>query len=399
MSYRWQVAALIFLASALNYGDRTTITAVFPALRREFGLSDLGLAATGSAFLWSYGLCSPVAGFLADRFSRSRLITWSLYAWSAVTLATALAQSIEVLFTLRLALGLAESLYLPASVALLADHHPVETRAKAIGAHMAGLSTGMVMGGVLSGYLAAAFSWRVPLVVMGVLGLVLAEVCRHLLRDGAPRTEQQHTLPLAASLTRIVHTRGMVVLCVEIMLMGIGTWSLVNWLPLYFHETFAMAMGPAALFGTVFLQAGSTLGVVLGGFPSDIAARRGASARMLLFGGFYLMAAPALLAFLLPPAVALVSAGVFTFAVLRCMGQVNSNPLVCELLPVENRSTAIGIMNALACLAGAAGVLASGWAKSRLGLAGVFASIAFVTAGCGIMLLLQARSLVNRRRI
>jgi MFS family permease len=390
MSYRWQVATLIFLASALNYGDRSAITAIFPALRSEFGLSDLGLAATGSAFLWSYGLFSPAAGFLADRFSRARLVSISLLGWSAVTLATAFATRIEVLFSMRLLLGLAESLYLPAAIALLADHHPVETRAKAIGVHMAGLSTGMVAGGVVTGYLASAYSWRAPLILLGSLGLILATICHFRLRDGE-RTSGPPAPPIGAALRRIWTTRGMPVLCAEILLMGIGTWSLVNWLPLYFHETFGMAMGTAALFGTAFLQTGSTLGVLAGGIPSDRAARRGSSARMALFGAFYLAAAPALLLFLLPPAAYLVAFAVFAFALLRCMGQVNSNPLVCELLPVECRSAAVGIMNALACLAGASGVLASGWAKSHFGLASVFASIALVTAGCGAMLLAGAR--------
>jgi sugar phosphate permease len=392
VAYRWKIAALIFLASALNYGDRTTITAIFPVLRREFGLSDIGLAATGSAFLWSYGLCSPVAGILADRYSRSRLVTWSLFAWSAVTMASALATSIEVLFMMRLLLGVAESLYLPAAIALLADHHPASTRAKAIGMHMAGLSTGMVAGGVLSGHLASVYSWRAPLVLMGIAGVVLALVCRGVLRDASEELPAAARIqPLGAAFRDMARSPAMLVLSGEIMLMGVGTWSLVNWLPLYFSDTFGMALAKAALFGTVFLQAGSTVGVVLGGVASDAVARGRSAIRMRLFGLFYLAAAPALLVFLTGPGPYQVGAAVLAFAVLRCMGQVNSNPLVCELLPHKSRSSAIGIMNALACLAGASGVLASGWLKGSLGLAGVFASISLVTAICGAALVIVSR--------
>jgi MFS transporter, Spinster family, sphingosine-1-phosphate transporter len=392
LAYRWKLAALIFFASALNYGDRTTITSIFPLLRSEFGLSDIGLAATGSAFLWSYGLCSPLAGLLADRFSRSKMVVWSLFGWSAVTLASALATNIQALFTMRLLLGVAESLYLPAAIALLADHHPASTRAKAIGMHMAGLSTGMVAGGVLSGYLAARYSWRLPLVLMGCTGMALAAYCRSALHDAAEtRTVVPQVQRPAEAFRIMVKTPAMLILAGELMLMGIGNWSLVNWLPLYFNETFGMALGRAALFGTVFLQAGATLGVVLGGAASDAVARGRTSVRMLLFGIFYLAAAPALLVFLTTPGPYLIGAAVLGFAILRGMGQVNSNPLVCELLPLESRSSALGVMNGLACLAGAAGVMASGWLKSSLGLAGVFASISLVTVTCGIALIVFSR--------
>ena len=35
----------MFFASALNYGDRTAVTALYPLLQHDFHLSDLGLAA------------------------------------------------------------------------------------------------------------------------------------------------------------------------------------------------------------------------------------------------------------------------------------------------------------------------------------------------------------------
>src|SRR5690348_15316657 len=37
--YKWRLAGFLFFASALNYGDRTAITALFPLLQKEFHLS------------------------------------------------------------------------------------------------------------------------------------------------------------------------------------------------------------------------------------------------------------------------------------------------------------------------------------------------------------------------
>ena len=73
------------VAAAINYADRVAISAVFPALREELGLSDVTLGLVGSLFLWSYALASPIAGVVADRLPRSAVILGALTLWSVVT--------------------------------------------------------------------------------------------------------------------------------------------------------------------------------------------------------------------------------------------------------------------------------------------------------------------------
>ena len=111
---------------------------------------------------------------------------------------------------------------------------------------------------------------------------------------------------------------------------------------------------------------------------------------MILFGSFYIAAAPLMLVFLIHPGVWTIAIAVFFYGLFRGMGSINSNPLVCELLPAHARSTAIGFMNMLACMAGGLGVMVAGALKHNLGLAGVFASITMVTGTCGALLLLVA---------
>lgn len=74
LSSKWRMVAVLLSIAGLNYADRTAISSVFPLIRRDLGMSDVALAATGSLFLWSYAIGSPFAGYLADRLSRSRLI-------------------------------------------------------------------------------------------------------------------------------------------------------------------------------------------------------------------------------------------------------------------------------------------------------------------------------------
>jgi len=123
MQQKWKIVAMLFVISILNYGNRAAIASVFPLLRADFSLSDVMLAGLGSAFLWSYAVGSPIAGYFADRFSRTRLLLFSLIAWSTVMVLTGLVHNEIVLLAMRVLLGIAECAYLPASVALIADHH------------------------------------------------------------------------------------------------------------------------------------------------------------------------------------------------------------------------------------------------------------------------------------
>jgi MFS family permease len=77
---KWLAVAVIWVIACLNYADRMAIFSVLPVLKREMGFSDVALALLGSTFLWTYALCSPIGGYLGDRFSR-RLTIISRLAW------------------------------------------------------------------------------------------------------------------------------------------------------------------------------------------------------------------------------------------------------------------------------------------------------------------------------
>jgi MFS family permease len=244
MPYRWKQVALLFCCAALNYGCRAATASVFPLFRSDLGLTDFGMAAVGSLFLWSYALESSFAGWLADRVSRSRVIVASLTGWSLVTLATGFATSVDQLLATRVLLGIAECLYLPAAIALIADHHRAETRATAIGIHTAGLSIGLVAGGWASGYLGAHFGWPAQFRVLGLCGLGLACGARFWLLDGAvPITGKRFAWRQISTLLR---TCTFMIVILEAMVVALGNNAFINWLPLYFKETYAMSLAGAA---------------------------------------------------------------------------------------------------------------------------------------------------------
>src|SRR5512134_2378771 len=88
----WLVVALLWPVACLNYLDRLMITTMRDSLKADIAMTDAQFGLLTSVFLWTYGLLSPSAGFLADRIGRSRVIVGSLFVWSAVTWLTGHAQ-------------------------------------------------------------------------------------------------------------------------------------------------------------------------------------------------------------------------------------------------------------------------------------------------------------------
>ena len=388
---RWRVVAFLACSAALNYADRSALSSVLPALRTEFALTDVQLGLLGSLFLWGYALGSPLAGVLADGWSRRALVVWSLALWSGVTALMGAANGFLALVLLRLGLGLAECLYLPAATALLADHHGPETRGRAMSIHSLGLNFGVVIGGACAGYLAEHFGWRAGFWVLGLVGIALALAAKYFVADGPAAIVSAAAAAPRASLAEaaryLLGVPTYHVLLAKAMLAGVGIWIFFNWLPLYFREAFDLSLGAAGFAGTFMLQISTMLGIAFGGWLSDRAAQRGTQRRMLVQGLSYLVAAPFLLLFLSRPGFAVVTLAVSLFSFFRGVGQANENPTLCEVIPVRYRSTAIGLMNTCATAAGGIGVLLAGVLKSTFGLNAIFAGISllFVIAGAALV--------------
>ena len=318
--YKWCLVGLLFCSAALNYGDRTAISSVFPLLREDLGASDVQLGAIGTVFLWAYALASPLAGYVADRVSRSRMIVASLTAWSAVTLATGLVTSMNWLLATRVLLGFAEAAYLPAAIALIADYHASDTRGTAIGLHTAGLSFGMVAGGAGAGWLGENFGWRVGFFILGVAGLALAVLAYFWPKDRTRATVAEAP-PIGRSLVALLTIPSCVIIMSEAMIVSIGTWIFLNWLPLYFNEAYGMSLAAAGFAGTFMLQGAATLGVTAGGYVSDRVAWKQPRRRMLMQVICFALSAPFLIAFLSRPDLAVLNASIFFFSLFGRAGR------------------------------------------------------------------------------
>lgn len=385
---RWYLVGLLTVIAALNYADRSAMSAVLSLIRDDLQLSPVMLGAVGSAFLWVYAICSPASGYFADRWPRSRVVVWSLVAWSAVTLLTGLARTSTELLIARCLLGIAECAYVPAAIGLTAEYHPGSTRARAIGIQLAGYNAGVILGGVFAGYAGDHWGWRPAFWVLGVAGLLMAVVTHFTIPpDKATATQNERPIPLAPMevLRTLFGIPTFIIILLESTCMAAGAWIFLVWLPLYFKETFHLSLTAAGIAGTVGLQTAAITASLAGGYLSDRFAGARRERRMLFQFICFVGAIPFITVFFGTPSFESASLAILMFTLVRTLGSANDNVIICDVLPSRVWSSAVGVTNFSNCLSGGLAVMLTGYLQKDYGLGSVFSLLCFTSGAAAIL--------------
>jgi MFS family permease len=386
------LVAFLWLIWLLNYLDRQVIFSLFPLLGKELRLTDVELGMVSTSFLWVYAAASPLAGYLADRMGRKPMIILSLLVWSAVTWATGQVQTFTQLLVARGLMGLSEACYLPAGLGLIAAWHGEKTRAKATGVHYSGLYLGMVIGGGLGGWLGAHYGWRAAFTALGVFGMSYAAICAMGIRDRVPAADavvrQRSFWRAAADVFRLPGYR---TLFGVFAALSVANWVVYTWLPLYLYERFGMSLAEAGFAATFYLQAGSLLGVTIGGWLGD----RGGS-RLLLQAAGLAAAAPFLFLSGFTSSTIVLYCGMAVFGIGRGIYDANAMPALCRIAPDELRSTGYGLFNLVGPLAGGAVAAGAGALKATIGIGGAI-QITGVLLAISAIVLASANGAPGRR--
>src|SRR5499427_10538166 len=122
-SYAYFALVVLTLLNLLNYVDRFIFAALIPYLKDDPSAhyTDAQLGWIGSAFTYVYTVCSPLFGYLGDRYRRGRLIALGIVIWSLATAAGGAAASFMVLLIARAAVGVGEANYATIAPGLLSD--------------------------------------------------------------------------------------------------------------------------------------------------------------------------------------------------------------------------------------------------------------------------------------
>ncbi|WP_321951940.1 MFS transporter [Burkholderia cenocepacia] len=173
-SYQWLILLFCFLIVALDGFDTSAIGFVAPAIAKEWGVTKIALGPVLSAALIGLAVGALLAGPLADRVGRRKVLVGSVCFFGVWTLACVFAGGVWQLSVFRFLTGIGLGAALPNSTTLLSEYVPARSRSLLLNVMFCGFTLGASAGGVVSAALIPDFGWRSVFLVGGIAPVLLA---------------------------------------------------------------------------------------------------------------------------------------------------------------------------------------------------------------------------------
>jgi AAHS family 3-hydroxyphenylpropionic acid transporter len=225
------VVFVSFLIAAVEGYDIQAFGVAAPKMAPELGLNPSQLGWAGSVAMIGLVMGAFAGGWLADRTGRKPVLIGSVALFGLFSLATATAQSYDILLWARFATGLGFGGAMPNLIAVAVEIARPERRAATVTA----LFCGMPMGGATSAFIARmageALDWRTIFVAGGVVPLVLVPVILLLLPETRPAHDPGADRNLARALFAERRAAPTVLIWAAFMLTLVVLYLALNWLP------------------------------------------------------------------------------------------------------------------------------------------------------------------------
>ena len=288
---RWVVCGLLFLATTINYMDRTALGLVEPMLKHVLG-ADQNIALYNrrysdivNCFIFAYGLGFLIAGRVIDRIGVKKGYASSIAVWALASLSHVFARTPLGFGLARFALGIGESGNFPSALKATADWFPAEERALATGIFNSGTSAGAVIAPMMIPWVAVRYGWQAAFYTTSSLGLLwligwllfpynklqsrFGTTTNRSAAAAAP-TAAYKSLLVSPNTWRFALSKGTT---------DAVWWFYLFWLPKYFNERFHVDMQHLGL-PLIIVYIGATIGSIFGGWLAGFYIRRGHSVRI-----------------------------------------------------------------------------------------------------------------------
>lgn len=264
---------LLTIVYAFNFLDRQIMGILVQPIKAELDLSDTQLSLLGGlAFALFYTTLAVPIATLADRASRTWIITAALVMWSGFTALCGAAQNFTQLFLARLGVGVGEAGGVAPSYSLIADFFPPERRARALGIFSLAVPIGASLGIFFGGWIAANINWRVAFIAVGLAGVLFAIPFRLLMRE-PPRGRFDPPAPPAPPFGQVVR---LLAAKPAFWLLAFGAaassmmgYGLIFWMPSYFMRSLGLSLIETSWFYGTLGLIGGMIGIWMGGVLGD----------------------------------------------------------------------------------------------------------------------------------
>jgi MFS family permease len=283
--YRGWVLLLLMLAYMSSYIDRSILGILQEPIKHELGLTDSQLGLLGGlSFALFYTLLGIPIARLAERRNRAVIISIALVVWSAMTGLCGLTAGYAQLLLCRIGVGVGEAGGTPAAHSIITDVFKPERRASALAIYSLGVPLGSLIGAAGGGALAQQSGWRAAFLFVGPPGILIALLIATTLRE--PKRGQSESKPttgldtvpsLRVVLRLLFGNRVFVHIAAGASLVVLSGYSIGLFMAPLFLRQFGLGIQTVGLISGMVNGVAAGIGIVMGGFLTDIVGKRNKS--------------------------------------------------------------------------------------------------------------------------
>jgi MFS family permease len=362
--------------------DQYIVRGMITPLKAQFHVGDFAIGLLTSSFILVNGIITLPAGYLADRWHRTRTIGHTVLAWSGITALGAAAPNFPSLVGLRAALGFGQAITEPSAASLIADYYPIEKRGMAFSVQQSMLFIGIGAGIGIGGFVSAHFGWRWGFLVAGFPGIVIAAIAYQLREPKRGVADRAHLgveegegdaderLPLfehglrtfladmwdglKADLRTIMAITTMRYALIGIAVLQFTVVGISTWLPQFYERQLHVHQGKAEGIVGSLIVLGGIPGILLGGRFADYFNDKVRGARMAI-PAYCIMIGTTLFAISyihMPVAAVYVIELVGLFVIVMSIPALRAG--LTDALPANLRGAGFGAFNVVSVVLGAA---------------------------------------------
>ncbi|MEO8548297.1 MAG: DHA2 family efflux MFS transporter permease subunit [Sphingomicrobium sp.] len=183
---RTVVTIAVMMAVLLQVLDTTIANVALPHMQASLSATQDTINWVLTSYIVASAIALPIAGWLADRVGRKRLLVWSVIGFTATSVLCASAVSLSEMVIFRAAQGVSGAFLVPLAQATLFDINPREKHGQAMAMFGGGIMIGPILGPVLGGWLTDSYNWRWVFLVNLPVGII----CALLLLRFLPKAEK-----------------------------------------------------------------------------------------------------------------------------------------------------------------------------------------------------------------
>lgn len=289
---RWFVCFLLFLATTINYMDRSVFSLIEPQLHLGFMGWIPGVEAKyqvryhlnyGHVIEWfqiAYGVGFLFAGRVIDKLGTKTGYALAILIWGCASLSHSLVTSVLGFCIARVFLGLGESGNFPAAIKATTEWFPSEERALATGLFNSGSNASFFIAPILIAAVTSRWGWQAAFLTTGSMGICWCVIWLlfpyNRLRRGLTTTQRElaPVIPQGHVYSTLLRNRGFYAFCIGKGLTDPIWWFYLFYLPMFLHDNYGLDLNQAK-WPLIVIYSVSSVGSIGGGWLSGWRMNRG----------------------------------------------------------------------------------------------------------------------------